>query len=121
MSAVTSFNAFPARNLERFLLCEVFFFGTARSIDSHNPVNIEGTLKRVAEGSSIAVGVIDWVSLCNCCEARNEVTAINEYNIAEEKGGGSCRIAVIVELLGGVILPESRQVQIYSPSRISYL
>lgn len=30
----TSFNAFPARNLDRFLLCDVFFLGTARNIES---------------------------------------------------------------------------------------
>lgn len=39
---VTSFNAFPAMNLCRFFLCEVFFFGTALSIDSHKPDKIDG-------------------------------------------------------------------------------
>lgn len=36
-TSVTSFNALPAICLCRFFMCDVFFFGTARSIDSQMP------------------------------------------------------------------------------------
>lgn len=52
--AVTSLNALPARNLWRFFLCEVFFFGTARIIDSHISASIAGTKDRVARGMNMA-------------------------------------------------------------------
>ena len=42
LSAVTSLSAFPAINLERFFMCDVFFFGTARSTESHMSEKIEG-------------------------------------------------------------------------------
>lgn len=32
-------------NLWRFFLCEVFFFGTALSIDSHKPDKMDGILR----------------------------------------------------------------------------
>lgn len=48
--AVTSFNAFPAYCLDLFFICEVFFFGTARSIDSHSPTTRPGRLSCIAEG-----------------------------------------------------------------------
>ena len=56
--AVTSFNALPARNLCRFFLCDVFFFGTARSIDSHSPLSIEGSLKCDVAGNKKVASVI---------------------------------------------------------------
>ena len=39
---VTSFKPLPAKKRDRFLLCEVFFFGTARRIDSQRPPSREG-------------------------------------------------------------------------------
>lgn len=47
---VTSFNALPAMNLERFLLCDVFFFGTARRIDSHISASNDGRFRCRVEG-----------------------------------------------------------------------
>ena len=40
-------------NRWRFFLCDVFFFGTARKIDSQSPTNIEGTLNRSTVGMII--------------------------------------------------------------------
>lgn len=54
---VTSFNAFPAINLERFFICDVFFFGTARSIDSHIPESRDGMLNCTAAGRASEKGV----------------------------------------------------------------
>ena len=39
-------------NLCRFFRCEVFFLGTARSIDSQIPESIGGSLRTNAEGSA---------------------------------------------------------------------
>ena len=49
---VTSFRAFPAMNLCRFLRCDVFFLGTARSIDSHIPESMEGSLRAKVVGGA---------------------------------------------------------------------
>ena len=51
---VTSFNALPAMNRDLFFICEVFFFGTARKIDSHIPDNNDGTLREKAAGAIAA-------------------------------------------------------------------
>ena len=37
-------------NRWRFFLCDVFFFGTARRIDSQSPFNNGGTLNRITLG-----------------------------------------------------------------------
>ena len=60
--AVTSFNPFPAMNLWRFFLCEVFFFGTARSIDSHSPGSIGGIFKLMEMGTARADPNKGWAS-----------------------------------------------------------
>lgn len=39
---VTSFKAFPASCRDLFLLYDVFFFGTARSTDSHISCSVHG-------------------------------------------------------------------------------
>ena len=53
---VTSFNALPARNRDRFLLYDVLFFGTARSIDSQ--------ISEIIDGMLIAIdgNIIDGIS-----------------------------------------------------------
>lgn len=45
LRCVTSLSAFPARNRCLFFMCDVFFLGTARSIESQRPVKIFGSLK----------------------------------------------------------------------------
>lgn len=56
---VTSFSPLPAKKRDRFLLCEVFFFGTARRIDSHKPPSSEGILMPnavgIIEGNRVAM------------------------------------------------------------------
>ncbi len=47
---VTSFNALPAMNRWRFFMCDVFFFGTARNIDSHIPDSNDGMFSEMAAG-----------------------------------------------------------------------
>jgi phosphodiesterase/alkaline phosphatase D-like protein len=37
-------------NLWRFFLCDVFFFGTARKMDSHSSDSIGGTLRLIDRG-----------------------------------------------------------------------
>ena len=49
-NAVTSFKAFPAYCLCLFFICEVFFFGTALSIDSQIPSTKLGRFNCIAEG-----------------------------------------------------------------------
>lgn len=61
---VTSFNAFPAMNLCRFFLCEVFFFGTALSIDSHKPDKIDGIPRVKCVG--IAIGKLKRDAEMSC-------------------------------------------------------
>lgn len=46
-NAVTSFNAFPANCLCRFLEWDVFFFGTALKTESHKSCINEGRFNRV--------------------------------------------------------------------------
>ena len=52
-------------NLCRFLRCDVFFFGTARNIDSHISEIIGGRLKANAEGSVIEIN--EGSGLYKCC------------------------------------------------------
>ena len=48
--AVKSFSAFPAYCLCLFFIWDVFFFGTAFSIDSHNPSTRPGIFSCIADG-----------------------------------------------------------------------
>lgn len=48
---VTSFKAFPANCRCRFLLCEVFFFGTARRTESQISERNEG--RRIVTGTEM--------------------------------------------------------------------
>lgn len=51
---VTSFSPLPAICLCLFFMCDVFFFGTARRIDSHKPSINPGILRCIAKGSDSA-------------------------------------------------------------------
>jgi len=51
LSAVTSFNAFPAINRDLFFIYDVFFFGTARKSDSQRSPRRVGIFNWIAVGS----------------------------------------------------------------------
>lgn len=51
LSAVTSFNAFPAINRDLFFIYDVFFFGTARKSDSQRSPRRVGIFNWMAVGS----------------------------------------------------------------------
>lgn len=76
--AVTSFSPFPAKNLWRFFLWEVFFFGTARRIDPHSPASIDGTSSPVNTGTVMEV----CKSGCRIWERRGTVLARKGYEVA---------------------------------------
>jgi len=68
-NAVTSFIPFPAICLCLFFICEVFFFGTALSTDSHIPSSNPGTLSCMAEG------------IANAREGNSGCESCREYNV----------------------------------------
>lgn len=66
-NAVTSLRAFPASNLCRFFMCEVFFLGTARRTPSQISPNIPGMLWSAA-GIAIAIdGHVGYGDCLDCC------------------------------------------------------
>lgn len=56
---LTSFSALPANCLCLFFICEVFFFGTARSMPSHISEMASGMFKVIAGMVMLALGMID--------------------------------------------------------------
>ena len=78
-------------NRWRFFLCDVFFFGTARRTESHNPARTEGI-----EGIPIriAIGMVNAVYSMGCiiCLRRGIVLALGGHiaagaETAEIRGG----------------------------------
>ena len=64
--AVTSFNAFPAKSLCLFFMCEVFFFGTAFRIPSQMSPSKPGMLCSAAGMAMASDGHAgdDWRDCC---------------------------------------------------------
>lgn len=61
---LTSFKALPAYCLWRFFICDVFFFGTARSMEPQISDRKEGTLREIVAVPNIEGGmeVYSWES-----------------------------------------------------------
>lgn len=97
--AVTSCNAFPAKNRWRFFRWEVFFFGTARNIDSHSPAKMDGTSKRKASGMTkgcCRMGRRSWLRNRGAVVAWSGNRTAEETSVAENRGWkGSCRRAIL--------------------------
>lgn len=83
-NAVTSFIAFPASSLDRFFECEVFFFGTAFNIDSHNPSMNPGTFNEIAEGMPIER---DGRRGCESCREKRAVNREALVTVGAENPG----------------------------------
>lgn len=64
LSAVTSFNPFPAICRILFFECDVFFLGTAFSIPSHIPSSISGILSDIADGIPSAKVGMNGIESC---------------------------------------------------------
>lgn len=97
---VTSFNAFPAMNLCRFLLWEVFFLGTARNIDSHKSERIDGNVKFQDIGRNVRF----WLGTRRS-DGKEKLMAVLDRNVgfrtathemADESGGRRAIIGLAV-------------------------
>jgi hypothetical protein len=72
---LTSFNALPANCRCLFFICDVFFFGTARSIPSHISKMAPGIFKLMAGIVMLALGRIgdqETALVRAACKAVNE-------------------------------------------------
>lgn len=99
---VTSFNAFPAICLDLFLEWDVFFFGTAFSIDSHSPSNNPGTLSCIAEGiAKCSDGITGRES---CRECRMVDLDAKETAGRDNRGRKEERIEDVVTCLAAIAL-----------------
>lgn len=105
--AVTSFKALPAYCLCRFFMWEVFFFGTARSIDSQISLKMDGMLRIAAKGrtgfcilcrkgmaigrsGALARGRRPWRSPAG--EARRSAIVLS-WTVADQRGMSDCNAA----------------------------
>ena len=95
-NAVTSLIPLPAMNLCLFFMCDVFFFGTARSTDSHMSPSSDGIAAIDAKG--IGILTEEGNGCCNLWRSGN-VTADRNGALAAAgrmlSSGGSWRSAMV--------------------------
>lgn len=83
--AVTSFNAFPAKSLCLFFMCEVFFFGTAFRIPSQMSPSKPGMLCSAA-GMAMASDGHAGDGWRDCCVKRRVDLKEDAKVVAESRG-----------------------------------
>jgi len=100
-NARTSFIPFPAICRDLFFMCEVFFFGTARNIPSHNPSNISGMLSCMAAG--IAKVILGRTGRDSCREYRVVNLEVLEAFCVDNRGRNEESIDLVVACMADIL------------------
>jgi len=85
-------------------MCEVFFFGTARKIPSHNPSNISGILSWIAAG--IAKVIRGKTGRDSCREYRVVNFVDREVVFGDNRGRNEDSIDLVVACIADILEAE---------------
>lgn len=94
-SALTSFNALPAICLCLFFMCEVFFLGTALSIDSQIPSRSDGSDGRFRCIEAGTANTIDGNAGRDSCRIKTEANLEDECSVGDDILGSIDELAAI--------------------------